>query len=182
MNRRSMLVLAALTFTAVGCKKGGATAKYPGTEEGARQLLTDIRVSSDARGMTLALKPSSDDYKAVFVGDAAAKAEAGYDKIWSDPKAVISAAPTNTELTLAKATTEELQSWTGAAATDFPGGYKRVADKLKPGLTVYRWKYVKPGERLGMAYDGLVHVNGHWVWFPKSWRMLGGPGAPGGGE
>ena len=45
----------------------------------------------------------------------------------------------------------------------FPGGYKRVADKFKPGLTVYRWKYVKPGEKLGMSFDGLVYVNNHWA-------------------
>ena len=32
---------------------------------------------------------------------------------------------------------------------------------------------VLPGESLGMAFDGLVHVNGHWAWFPKPWRALG---------
>lgn len=29
---------------------------------------------------------------------------------------------------------------------------------------------------LGMAYDGLIYVNGHWAWFPKPWRVLGGDG------
>jgi hypothetical protein len=91
---------------------------------------------------------------------------------------VIGASPANTELALFKATTDELQQG-AAAANEFPGGYKRIADKFKPGLTIYRWKYVKPGEKLGMAFDGLVNVNGHWVWFPKSWRILG---AGGGGE
>lgn len=179
MTRRSLLVFVALAFAVVACKKeggGAATSKYPGTEEGARQLLTDLRTSSDAKGMTLALKPSSDDYKAVFVGDAAAKAEAGYEKLWSDPKAVIAASPANTELLLSKATTDDLQKWTSEAEANFPGGYKRVADKFKPGLTVYRWKYAKPGEKLGMAFDGLVFVNNHWAWFPKPWRVLGGEG------
>jgi hypothetical protein len=46
---------------------------------------------------------------------------------------------------------------------------KRVAEHLKPGLTLYRFKFVKPGETVGMAYDGLVHVNGHWVMLPKPW-------------
>jgi hypothetical protein len=35
-----------------------------------------------------------------------------------------------------------------------------------------RWKFVKPGETIGMAYDGLVFVNGHWAWFPKAWHAL----------
>jgi hypothetical protein len=179
MNRRIVLVIVTLALAAVACKKGGGsgeTSKYPGTEDGARQMLTDIRTSPDAKAMTLALKPASADYKAVFAGDAAAKAEAGYEKLWSDPKAVITASPANTELLLSKATTDELKQWTAAAEADFPGGYKKVADKLQPGLTVYRWKYTKPGEKLGMSYDGLIFVNGHWAWFPKPWRVLGSEG------
>ena len=177
MIHRSMFVMVALAFSIMACKSGSdATAKYPGTEQGAQQLLTDIRTSSDARGMTLALKPSSADYHAVFADDAATKAEAAYDKLWSDPKSVITASPANTELKLFKATTDDLQKWTSAAEADFPGGYKRVASHFKPGLTVYRWKYTKPGEQLGMAYDGLIHVNGHWAWFPKPWRALAGSG------
>jgi len=179
MNRRSVLVFVACAFAAVACSKstGGAAeaSRFPGTEDGAKQLLSDIR-TGDAKAKTAALKPTTADYKAVFTDDAAAKAEAGYEKLWSDPKAVIAADPANTELKLWKATTEELQQGTGEAA-EFPGGYKRVAGKLKPGLTLYRWKYVKPGEKLGMAYDGLVFVNGRWAWFPKPWRTLGdGPG------
>ena len=48
-----------------------------------------------------------------------------------------------------------------------------TSSREKPGLTVYRWKYTKPGEPLGMAYDGLIYVNGHWAWFPKPWRIKG---------
>jgi hypothetical protein len=121
--------------------------------------------------MTKALKPTTADYRAVF-GDNASKAESHYEKLWSDPKIKIGASSENTGLLLSKATTEELKSWTGEAMTDFPGGYKRIADKYQPNLTVYRWKYVKPGETSGMAYDGLIYVNGHWAWFPKPWRML----------
>jgi len=177
MTRRSVFAFVVLALFVVACKKeggGGATSKYPGTEEGAKKLLTDIR-SGDAAAMTKALKPTSDDYKAVFVEGAAAKAESAYEKLWSDPKAVIGADPANTELLLWKATTDELQKGAGDAS-NFPGGYKKVADKFKPGLTVYRWKYVKPGKDTGMAFDGLVHVNGHWAWFPKPWRAVGGDG------
>lgn len=183
MKQLSLLVLLALALAFAGaCKKdggGGAAAgsgllsKYPGTEDGARQLLTDIR-SGDAKAMTTALRPTADDYKAVFAEDVTAKVQAEYDKLWSDPNAVIGADPANTELKLWKASTEELQQWSADAQANFPGGYQRAAKSLKPGLVVYRWKYVKPGETTGMAYDGLIYVNGRWSWYPKPWRVLGG--------
>jgi hypothetical protein len=36
---------------------------------------------------------------------------------------------------------------------------------------VYRWKFTKPGETLGMAFDGLYQINGRWVLMPKPWRI-----------
>ena len=50
-----------------------------------------------------------------------------------------------------------------------------LVGKLKPGVVLYRWKFVKPGSTIGMAYDGLAHVNGHWVFIPKPWRDAGEP-------
>ena len=66
---------------------------------------------------------------------------------------------------------EELQTRAGASHY-FPGGYRRAAKILRRGHTVYRWKFVKPGEKLGMAFDGLVYLNGRWLFFPKPWRIL----------
>lgn len=164
--------LVALGLT--GCKKGSTT-KYPGTEEGARQLLTELmKPGADSVKLTLELKPTTADYEAVFATkEMAQKAEAGYGKLWD----VISRDPIKpkegqTELKLWKATTEELKEGKGDAP-NFPGGYARAAAHLKPGLTIYRWKFVRPGETLGMAYDGLVFVNGHWVVMPKPWRVVG---------
>lgn len=174
MTRRLILVAMFVAAVAACGKKGGGSAalsKYPGTEDGAKQMLTDLRTSSDAAGMTKALKPTSADYKAVFTDDFAAKAEKGYEELWNDPKSVIGADPANTELKLFKATTDDIKAWTHDVEMDFPGGYQKVKDDFKPGLTVYRWKYTKPGETLGMAYDGLIYVNGHWAWFPKPWRI-----------
>ncbi len=178
MTRRLVLlaVLAVLAPLAVGAcsKKGGgteATSTYPGTEDGAKQLLTELRTAPDAAAKTKGLRPSEADYKAVFTDDFAGKAEKGYDELWADPKAVITADPANTELKLSKATTDDLKAWTPDVKRDFPGGYEKVKDFYKPGLTIYRWKYTKPGEDLGMAYDGLIYVNNHWAWFPKPWRI-----------
>lgn len=163
--------LATLTPTAA-CKGGSKGLDYPGTEAGAKALLADLmKPDADRKAMTKALKPQAEDYAAYFDGDAADKAKKGYEKLWSDPKAVISPKDGQTELLLWTATTDDLKAGKGNAGK-FPGGYKRVADKLKPGITVVRFKFVKPGAKIGMAFDGLAYVNGHWAFFPKPWHVL----------
>ncbi len=150
---------------------GGVLAAYPGTDEGARQLLTDIRKDpTTAKAMTLALKPTSADYRAVYTDAFAATLEREQAALWSSDKAVIGADPANSELELTKATSEEIKAWSPEVRAEFPGGYQRLGSLLKPGVTIYRWKYLKPGETLGMAFDGLAHVNGHWVFIPKPFR------------
>lgn len=67
-----------------------------------------------------------------------------------------------------KASTREIQT----KKHRLPGGMNRIASGLKPGVVWYRLKFVKPGERLGMAYTALVFVHGRWVFFPKPWRYL----------
>ncbi len=146
---------------------------FPGTADGAKALLGEfLKPGADRPGLTRALKPTAADYAAVFEGDNATKAAAGYEKLWSDPRAVIGAAPENNQLLVWSATTDDLKAGTGDSG-NFPGGYKQAASTFKAGITLYRWKFVKPGEKLGMAYDGLAYVNGHWAWFPKPWRVVG---------
>lgn len=55
---------------------------------------------------------------------------------------------------------------------DLPGGYQQQAAHLNPELAIYGFKYVAPGETSGMAYDGLVKVDGTWVMIPKMWRAF----------
>lgn len=144
---------------------------FPPGDDGARSLLMKfLYPSTDGAGLTMSLRPDPEDYKAYFVGPAAERAMAGYEAVWrGDP--VIAPNPGQTELLLFKATTDELIA--GApAAQNFPGGYSRIHEKLAPGHTVYRFKFVKPGESHGMAFDGLVHINGGWVIFPKPWRVF----------
>lgn len=154
------------------CSKAGA-ASQPGTEAGARALLAEfLKPGTDRAALTKALKPSHADYTAVFSGDDADKAEKAYSALWDSKDAVFEPKEGQTELKLFSATSEELKAH-APAAREFPGGWAKVTDSLKPGLTFYRWKFVRPGEDLGMAFDGLVHVNGHWAVFPKPWRALG---------
>jgi hypothetical protein len=120
--------------------------------------------------LSAGLKPQRKDYDAVFTADVAERVATKYEALWGSAP-VFAPNEGQTELLVRKATTEELQAWTGDA-NEFPGGYKKAAPKLKPGLVFHAFKFVKPGETTGMAYDGLVLVDGRWRIFPKPWRVL----------
>jgi hypothetical protein len=151
--------------------KANPTEEFEGDEDGAKKLLKKfLDDDTDRLELTQALVPQDDDYEAVFK-DGADEAKKSYKKLFDkNADAKIEPKSGQTELKVFSATTEELK----AGSDDFPGGYKSVASKFKKGLTFYAWKFVKPGESMGMAYDGLVHVNGHWAWFPKPWKAVGG--------
>jgi hypothetical protein len=146
---------------------------YSAGPEGARAILKDLMKGDvDRRALTLALRPRSQDYASVFTPEVVEIVEARYAALWnSSPPVVIAPKEGQTELLLWSATTEALRNHTGMAK-EFPGGYRGATPYLKDGLIWYRFKFVEPGMRIGMAYDGLVHVNGRWCWFPKSWRVL----------
>jgi len=96
-----------------------------------------------------------------------------YNPAWRTSKAGIKIGPKpgQTELLTWWVTTDDLKA--GSDMLDnFPGGYRDVVSYMKLGLPWVRFKFVKPGEELGMAFDGLVWVNDHWAWMPKPWRML----------
>lgn len=145
------------------------THAYPGTEDGARMIMQAL--PSDA-ALVRTLRPTPEDYAAIFEGDAATVAREAYDPAWEGDQIRVEADPEQTEIEVSRATTEELRAGTGRAS-EFPGGYTRIAAQLRPNVAFYLWRYVKPGEEHGMRYDGLVHVNGRWVWVPKPFRALG---------
>jgi hypothetical protein len=153
--------------------QAAAPSKHPGTEEGAKALLSEfLKPGADYVALSKTLQPTAAEYKAVFASEEMAKkAEEVYGGLWgSIERMPIRPKEGQTELKMWKATTDELKAGTGNSR-EFPGGYARAAAHLKPGLTVYRWKFVKPGERLGMAFDGLYHINNRWVLMPKPWRI-----------
>jgi hypothetical protein len=145
--------------------------KYPGTEDGVKALLRDLQGDAPA-DLIRSLRPQSADYTAVFEEDFAAKMVKADESLWSDPPAELGAKPEQTELKLWKASTEDITNWDASVEANFPGGYEDIRTYLKPGLTIYRWKYTTPGAERGLAFDGMVHVNGHWAWFPEPWRAL----------
>ncbi len=143
---------------------------YPVSKEfgGGILLKKFLAAGTDRAALTKELRPTSDDYAKVFTADFARKLEASQKPLW-DSAPVIGPKDGQTEVTVAKATTEDFQKGT-AAAKEFPGGYAKIGDKLQAGVTLFRFKFVKAGETIGMAFDGLAFVNGHWRIFPKPWR------------
>jgi hypothetical protein len=152
---------------------GGAS---QGNEEGAKALLAQfVAPNADHAALTKSLKPTSADYKALFDEATAPKIESAQAKDWESGKAAIKPGEGQTEVKIAGATGADLAAGKGAAK-EFPGGYKKVAKHLTPTVTFFRFKFVKPGEENGTAYDGLAFVNNHWVIAPKPFRALEGKG------
>ena len=172
-----------LTLTACGGEKTGSNAAATNNSpngssqssgvDAAKTLLGKFLVSgADHAALSKKLRPTKADYESVFTTEVAAKVQASYDPAWDEGKMVIKPNAGQTELLIWSATSAQLKTWTGPASEQFPGGYKDAAKHLKDKLTVYRFKFVKSGGTLGMAYDGLIHVNGQWRIFPKPYRAL----------
>ena len=116
------------------------------------------------------LYPKLEDYEQVFQPNAVQSARLGYELIWSEspfpePK------PGQEQVLVYSAWAEELGR-ESKRSQFFPGGYQRIAHNLLPHRIWLAWKYVKRGEHSGMAYDGLVWLEGRFAWFPKPWRVL----------
>ena len=150
-----------------------AAETFPGTEAGATSLLKEfLKPGADHAALSKQLRPTTADYAAVFDADSSAKVAAVYGPAWDGGQMVVAPKPGQSEVKVFSATSDEMKSWSGNAA-EFAGGWKDVAPKLKPGLKIYRFKFVEPGKDLGMAFDGLIYVSGNWRIFPKPWRALG---------
>jgi hypothetical protein len=171
------MTLSAICLTACGGGSQTVSEKYPGTKDGARALLQEfMKPDADRKKLTMELRPTKEDYRAFYADEStAARAETYFDKLWSGGNAVVAPKEGQTELKLVSATTEELKNSQGEAS-EFPGGLVSLAstDNIKPNLTIHAFKFVKPGESMGMAFEGLTHVNGHWRLFPKPWRFMEG--------
>ena len=143
-----------------------------GTDDGAETLLAAfVKPDADHAALTRPLRPTRADLEAIFDADLAAKLDAMYGPAFDSGQLVIAPKPGQTGVTIASATSDEIKSGTGAAI-ELPGGWREVANKMKPGVRIYRFKFVEPGKDAGMAFDGLVYVNGNWRIVPKPWRAL----------
>jgi hypothetical protein len=138
--------------------------------DGREFLLRFLDDGEDRQAMTLALKPTPEDVRTVYAEPLASRLIDAYDGLFV-AGAVIQPKPGQTELLSVFTTTGALKRGDPVLA-EFPGGYKDVLDYIVGDVPIARFKFVEPGEDLGLAFDGLVHVNGRWVFMPKPWNGL----------
>lgn len=144
-----------------------------------RVLAPFLLAGADGKALTAALRPRPEDYALVFNRGLCAGLQAAYDATWATDPVITRKSHQN--VLLASACLAEGFFPGSPMMEAFPGGYAGLAEHLVPGRTWVCWKFVAPGERLGMAWDGLVHVEERWVWFPRAWafvkRLAAAPGS-----
>lgn len=175
-SRRSLSLVTtiALALLLVGnATAPAAETTYPNTADGAKALAAEFtKPGADWKSLTQKLRPTEADYGAVFSPALAGKVRAMYEPAWTAGALAVSPKEGQTEVRIEGVPTSEIRQWSPKAAALLPGGYKQIAADLKEGNTIYAFKFVKPGEQLGMTFDGLVFVNGHWCIMPKPWRAM----------
>jgi len=148
----------------------GAGSTADPAADGRDFLLRFLDDGEDREALTLALKPTPEDVRAVYAEPLASSLIDAYDGLFV-PGAVIRPKPGQTELLSIFTTTGALKRGDPVLA-EFPGGYKEVLDYIVGDVPIARFKFVEPGEDLGLAFDGLVYINGRWVFMPKPWNGL----------
>lgn len=169
LSRRVLLMaVAALPIARVVSAQAG----FPPTEQGARAVAAQFLASSgvDQRAAMLRLRPTQADYRAVYKEPVAGALEAENDRHWEKGE-TLRVGPTRTEILMIVVPTDDLID-RKPVLSEFPGGYGRVLPFLNRGIPIARFKYVEPGKTTGLAVDGLVHVNGRWVFMPKPWTVV----------
>jgi len=162
----ALLLLPLFTLTMAQAEESG------GSEDEARALLQQfLEPGANYPELSKALAPAAEDYAAVFQPDFAKMAASVYGPAWESGAIVVAPKSGQTELLLWGADSEDLKAWNVHAAP-FPGGYREVKDQFQDGIHIYRFKFVRPEAEIGMAYDGLIFVNGHWRLFPKPWKIV----------
>jgi hypothetical protein len=132
-----------------------------------------VALARDQSGEVLAtLMPRPDDYDTVFEGVAVAEARAAYTNMWATNRSMQMPDVTQSQIRVHAAPAGMLGE-DNELSRHFPGGYRQIARLLKPERVWVSWKYVRPGESSGLAFDGLVWCDNHWSWFPKPYRLLG---------
>ncbi len=175
-NLALVVVLGLAAMGSVGCgKKKAERFGHPNSPDGAKAVMNEfVKAGADHGKLSQSLRPDAADYDAVYDADTAKKVRDHMEPAWSKNAVVIKPAkPTQTEvLFFDGVTSDEFKSGSDKSKHCFPGAYKDLAPKLKPGVTLYCFKFVEPGQKAGTVYEGLTYVNGHWAIFTKSWHAL----------
>lgn len=148
------------------------TPDTPGTKAHAEAFLSQfLAPNADRVALTAALRPTEAEIRAVYQAPLADALVTMYDDMFQ-PGVQIGPKQDQTDLLVWHGTTGSFRDG-DPVLQDFPGGYGDVRHLMQGNYPIVRFKFVKPGEQLGMAFDGLIFINGRWVLMPKPWRALG---------
>ncbi len=126
--------------------------------------------NADYVALTAKLRPTDNDIRTVYAEPLASALIKRNNQLFKPGISIKPKANHQTFLVLLS-TTRKLKQ--GHADLDkFPGGYKSVRKYFIKDVPIARFKFIKRGEKLGLAFDGLILVNRRWVLIPKPWRAL----------
>jgi hypothetical protein len=114
-------------------------------------------------------RPRPEDFARVFLEPEPFVAL--YQTVWAQIPRSSGVKPEQSQIRAVAATTALLR-FPNAASDAFPGGYRRIVNLLAEGQVWLAWKYVRPGNTAGTAFDGLTLLGDRWVWFPHPWRAI----------
>ena len=134
--------------------------------------LVDPTLIAERPALIAKLRPSHEDYAAIFVEGAAAQAEHAYQQqLWSTPVIwPIKSEQTEVHIRAAVSSDELLSDEAAAAA--LPGGYREIASLLQPGIVIIAFEIHAKADSAGLYFDGLVPRGDRFVWCPKPWRVV----------
>ena len=146
-------------------------AAAPGSEAEAREVLNAfLDPAADHRALTQAILPTEAEVRAVYADPLASAMWKTYQEQMG-PGVSFAPKQGQTAVLVVYATTRDLFD-RKPVLEEFPGGYKDVLQYFKADVPIVRFKFVEPGETLGLAFDGLIYVNDRWVIMPKPWQSL----------
>ena len=159
-----------LRASAPAASRGFALLTSEALAEEIKPLLAAL--AKDRSGAALEqVRPHPGDYAKVFQADALDAARRVYETLWSGTWETQFPASAQSELRVVVAPAGLLAT-ANELSRQFPQGYTAIARILQPHRIWAAWKFAKPGEASGLAFDGLVWCDDHWAWFPKPYRHL----------
>jgi hypothetical protein len=178
-----VLGLCALAALPVGAQDAPAEWKGEETPENLKALFEAIRAAADAgdapraAALTRGLLCTKDDYDAVLSPDLLEEQRKKVEAACAIPAdmpaekvaRLLVPGGDKTEVVVYTATVAEVRAMEkgSVAEREFPGGARKVAEKLRPdGRKLHEVVVRKPGEQAGVKF----HL---FFWNGKAWKMLG---------
>ena len=172
ISRAAAETLEALAFGVGATARQKALAVMQALAQQAIQPLSAL-VGPDGRRQLESMRPRADDFERVFRPDIAGAVRTAFEELWREPPAMERL--DSGEMTLrVDAAPAGMLGDDNELSKHFPGGYRALAPYLVPNRIWFVWRYIRPGDKSGMRYDGVVMLDDRWVWFPKAYRVLGG--------